>query len=83
MTHTPGPWEIGGASTIRTPCPNAIYIASVNAHNRAANARLIAAAPDLLAALKGMLDQPDTPDAYDAMMQRAEAAIRAVEGSEP
>ena len=43
---------------------------------------LHAAAPDLLAALKGMLDQPETNEAYDTMMQRAQAAIARAEGRE-
>lgn len=45
-----------------------------------ADARLIAAAPDLLAALKGMLDQPETPEAYNSMIERAQSAIAKAEG---
>jgi hypothetical protein len=45
-----------------------------------ADRALIVAAPDLLAALKGMLDQPETPESYDAMMERANAAIAKAEG---
>lgn len=51
--HAPGPWEVGG--TVR-PC---VFIGSlrvftgvVNDEESRANARLIAAAPDMLAALR-------------------------------
>lgn len=40
-----------------------------------ADARLIAAAPDLLEALRSVLDRPDTAESYDAMMARVQAAI--------
>lgn len=45
-----------------------------------ANAALIVSAPDLLAALKSVLDQPETPAAYDAMIARVQAAIAKAEG---
>lgn len=54
--HTPGPWRFErGTSTIRSEPAN-YWLASMNsfdgAVNHEANARLIAAAPDLLEALK-------------------------------
>ena len=48
--HTPGPWEASGL-TVYDTCMDAV--ASVHS---AADARLIAAAPDLLAALKPFAD---------------------------
>ena len=60
--HTPGPWVardvLGQASNIVTN--DALYVAQVYGHKNkggpmTANARLIAAAPDLLAALRGLL----------------------------
>jgi hypothetical protein len=47
--HTPGPWRVSGKATINA---GRSWIASVSTSNRDANARLIAAAPDLLAALE-------------------------------
>ena len=54
--HTPGPWEMRGL-TIFEPGKVALSIASITQHepNARANARLIAAAPDILEALKGLL----------------------------
>ncbi len=55
MSHTPGPWIVnahrtqGSAFVITTPLDN-----WVPASDDAANARLIAAAPELLAALKAL-----------------------------
>lgn len=43
---------------------------------RAANARLIAAAPDLLAALKGLMAHPNSAKAWDA----ADQAVAKAEG---
>lgn len=52
-----------------------------------ANAHLIAASPDLLAALKELLEDPDyqiaiggNPHAVDAMLSRARAALAKAEG---
>jgi len=49
--HTPGPWRVSGKQSIRCESGNG-YIAKTNWDNGEANARLIAAAPDLLAALE-------------------------------
>lgn len=61
--HTPGPWALHqepGAPFFGKPTPGALYVvcagndellARLEGDNRANNARLIAAAPDLLAAL--------------------------------
>jgi hypothetical protein len=51
--HTPGPWRVSGKATINA---GRSWIASVSTSNRDANARLIAAAPDLLAAAQGALN---------------------------
>ena len=42
--YTPGPWRVSGKSTINGPRG---WVASVSMADRAANARLIAAAPEL------------------------------------
>ena len=52
QTHTPGPWRVNGASV----WSDAGYVAELSSprgpDERDANARLIAAAPELLAELK-------------------------------
>jgi hypothetical protein len=61
--HTPGPWSLSGVMALDTP----MWIVSVPgeqarieisdySQESEANARLIAAAPDLLAALEGLVE---------------------------
>lgn len=59
--HTPGPWTVTGHSWSHSIVANSEQIARLNhtgtpANIAEANARLIAAAPDLLAALKAMIN---------------------------
>lgn len=85
-THTPGPWRTGDMySTVfgpknGTPCPD--VIADVHSSNRIANAKLIAAAPEILGALEALLDI--APLARDLQTRNihalAEAAIRKAKG---
>ena len=87
--HTPGPWALDQSSQIS--CVSAfdvngefIGIAYMTLPNHEANARLIAAAPDLLDALKRLesatrilppdMDEPDSP------LAQARAAIAKAEG---
>ena len=51
--HSLGPWDVDIESGIVLSAGR--QVASVNPIDREANARLIAAAPDMLAALKAML----------------------------
>ena len=54
--HTTGPWSINGNKIDG----NGYHIASINSHGTTegkANARLIAAAPDLLAALEMVMEK--------------------------
>lgn len=80
QTHTPGPWtgRIGIGNTVDlmgdTPPKS---IGTVHGRNRDADARLIAAAPDLLDALiraEGMCDEPA------AWLPFVRAAIAKAEG---
>ena len=64
--HTPGPWtvndgEIVGGGFVLGMVYGAISDVGSD-HECHANARLIAAAPDLLAALKAMMDVQDSTD---------------------
>jgi hypothetical protein len=87
MGHTPGPWyanqdciEIDGPEG-----PRDVTLAVVlQADNAAADARLIAAAPELLAALKELVaydDGSNEPEDYGyELLQRCKAAIAKAEG---
>ena len=71
--HTPGPWQVIGSTVygnaLRARLP----------HN-GADARLIAAAPDLLAALREVLPYiNDDPNRPDGPIARAVAAIAKAE----
>jgi len=80
--HTPGPWSYSeGTRTIRGPQNH--WLASMDswdgAIDHAANARLIAAAPDLLAALQDCVAVPNK-NRPDEVWQRARAAIAKATG---
>ena len=73
--HTPGPWRIGdaGFTVFGPPKPGALPETIAPVKNRA-NARLIAAAPELLAALEAVADYwagGDVPEALDTQMRAA------------
>jgi hypothetical protein len=78
--HTPGPWVFIESNDARIPdritsatgSPVASGSIGINRHD----ARLIAAAPDLLAALRGLLDDPYLSDPINTdRMAQARAAI--------
>jgi hypothetical protein len=87
-THTPGPWHVGDTA------PAIVYDATgwavanaVTYHNKhvdamQANARLIAAAPCLLAALQAIAEGCSFPedDVQRAVRDRARAAIAKATG---
>lgn len=90
-THTPGPWKVAGQYTITTGQnfandviaitqsvnDNALDDDQAQKDERAANARLIAAAPDLLAALKKLVDGPhDSTASILAATKTARAALK-------
>ena len=82
--HTPGPWHV-------EPAPNRVHFAVRNDgvhvvtgwREGAANARLIAAAPDLLAALKAASGSIDdcgmSLEAYGNLIDQIDAAITKAE----
>lgn len=92
--HTPGPWHVGETATTIVFASDhyAVCDAKVFHHVRddsepAANARLIAAAPDLLAALRLFLADErfqvtvgGNPNAVEQMLAQARAAIAKAEG---
>ena len=83
--HTPGPWEMRGL-TVFEPGKVALSIASITQHepNARANARLIAAAPAMLAALRGLLEDAKSygmaDSAFSGSLIEAAIAIAEAEG---
>lgn len=84
--HTPGPWTAGLTDSRKVPAfvvgatsacgftPLVCHVQSADIDIGNANARLIAAAPDLLAALQGLLKGIfDGPDEANAAMLVAKA----------
>ena len=86
--HTPGPWKIGtpppnGEQTVGTDQGLMVAVATTGAGVQTkANASLIAAAPDLLEALKGLMALSDhRVDLRDAA-KAARAAIAKATGEQ-
>jgi hypothetical protein len=93
-THTPGPWELRGSRLVTDS--NGVVIAERIGSNGPgtpeANAALIAAAPELLAALEGLLSERyalEEPEEFDEAGNwtsnspasvKARAAIRKARG---
>ncbi len=85
--HTPGEWIDRGTNCVGTRWQ---LVASVypmedeNPEEHAANARLIAASPDLLEALKDMVNLVELMCPFDGPQQRkARAAIARATGEQP
>ena len=81
--HTPGPWAANEArvySTVKEEwsgtlnCQVPAYVASTGGPDWQVNARLIAAAPDMLAALQACLLRDDVADCELGEMVRAAIA---------
>ena len=87
--HTPGPWEIyenpsaNFRLSVYAPSASGIpTIALLHAYpNSLANARLIAAAPGLLSAIKNLLRTPDNDEQWKEWKEAAEAIIDKAEGN--
>lgn len=90
--HTPGPWRAKGAEVY---CGRLRVCSQVNAADASlniggsvershANARLIAAAPDLLEALEGVIpyleEDPDDEGDYNERIRTVRAAIAKAKG---
>ena len=92
MAHTPGPWTVESADWPDGP-PGIVryYVRHDPPVINVPNARLIAAAPDLLAALKAVIASPGCCDgdccpaakAQTAALADARAAVAAAEGRQP
>jgi hypothetical protein len=75
--HTPGPWVAVGTEVV-APATEKVICRSGTFHIDAINRNLIAAAPDMLAALRDCIDQ--MADDTLAAVIRARAAIAKAEG---
>lgn len=76
MSHTPGPWKVGGKKTISRDHPDKSMQVIVARADSPDTARLIAAAPELLEAARGLLRLLNpTPGHPDETIAAARAAI--------
>lgn len=74
--HTPGPWRYNSESgAIET---DTVMVAALGSVNEEANARLIEQAPELLGALRALIEDPS--DDNHVAWRRARAAIAKAEG---
>ncbi len=86
--HTPGPWRyMSGTHSLYDGDGRAVALVygprGIDCSRRDANARIIAAAPELLEALKEMLSAWDEDPAYGAASaDKARAAIAKATGGE-
>ena len=78
--HTPGPWEVKRVERFHVGIPGQIGADPADFLTEA-NARLIAAAPDLLQALVQLLDAIDNPRMCRAEFEAGRAAIHLATGS--
>ena len=90
--HTPGPWAVNewsGGWTVyggRMPLATGVEVARIapvddERERNEADARLIAAAPDLLAACEALLGEFAEHDPYHPKVLAAEAAIAKARGT--
>ena len=83
MTHTPAPWKVKGTAPSLKVTANGFTVATIiatskaNSETKEANARLIAAAPELYALVRAYV----TTYPLDEYAQKALAAISKVEGT--
>ena len=77
--HTSGPWEKAGQITVGPVSTVALAQVCEGVPEWRANARLIAATPELLEALKRMI-HPNNPEPWDVVEANARVAIAKAEG---
>lgn len=76
LLHTPGPWFLDHYGGVTANGEDVAHVVGAyGCVENEANARLIAAAPDLLAALRGLFDNSTRADWPTDLYQAAEAAI--------
>ena len=89
VKHTPGPWFVAEPDSNEQPIVRAEHIEIATCWHHCvesirleaeANARLIAAAPDLLAAVKMLLDEVWSIEPDGKIVDAAEAVVAKAEG---
>ena len=81
-THTPGPWDVSfGRNDAAIHAGGTIAMIDDVMTGWRANARLIAAAPDLLGSLEDMLAVLEARGADGPAMDRARAALAKAKGA--
>jgi hypothetical protein len=82
--HTPGPWRVANGTQIRSQRDQIAKVWMMRDGEGNSNARLIAAAPEMLEALKAMAEGCSFPadDVQRAIRDRARAAIAKATGGE-
>lgn len=70
---TKGPWSIHFTGVVHSPTGQVAVPYGLTQHNVEANARLIAAAPDLLDAMQYAINRLKTAQSYGADMQSSKA----------
>ena len=84
MNHTPGPWKYLGQNEescfVGLGPDHKIAVGGFTWNDAEANARLIAAAPELLEALQMVLDYLNTGDMRPLDLRKASAAITKARG---
>lgn len=78
--HTPGPWKVSADGHVLTEFVDDAILVRTGDESRDADARLIAAAPELLAALRKLADECADDGPSVKAMVGAVAAIRKAEG---
>ena len=83
-THTPGPWHVANGCQIRSAKDQIAKAWMMRNGEGLANARLIAAAPELLEALEEIVSAADGDgwSQLDADLRKARAAIAKAKGGE-
>lgn len=90
MPHTPGPWEMNvgiDGAVVYHPDQGTIADVPMDLSDHPHNARLMAAAPDLLEALEELLHAPDPDEVEDftplyRAITKAHAAIAKAKGEQ-
>lgn len=79
VTHTPGPWRVEGGLPWQPAvrAGGALIAETRNRNDDGANARLIAAAPELLEALRNLLNYSEHSDDTSSLCVEVEDAARA------
>ena len=87
IKHTPGPWICfvpfkGRYPIVQRGRSGGFQVIAVNKDSALADARLIAAAPELLEALKEFVNNSSVQSGFPSLCEEAEKAITKAEGGE-